>query len=290
MTKVIAVRYQERGKTYYSSVDIPSVDKGSYVVVETDQGPEYALCTGLLSEVSDEVVAEMQEKTGLFPITRLADAKDEADFLDNREAAVEAFEFCAREIERHGLPMELVGAEYNLDRSRLLFYFTADGRVDFRRLVRDLASAFRTRIELRQIGVRDEAALLGGLGACGRELCCATFLDEFRPVSIKMAKEQNLSMNPAKISGACGRLLCCLRYEEEAYRDAKHRLPRKGDRVRVADGSGVVEQVNLLREILTVRLDGSNDELEIVQVPAAEAEVLSRGKSGKAKAARSEED
>lgn len=290
MTKVIAVRYQERGKTYFSRVDIPGVDKGSCVVVETDQGPEYALCTGLLSEVSDVVAAELQDKTGLFPITRIADDQDRAHFLDNKEAAAEAFDFCAREIERHGLPMELVGAEYNLDRSRLLFYFTADGRVDFRRLVRDLASAFRTRIELRQIGVRDEAALLGGLGACGRELCCATFLDEFRPVSIKMAKEQSLSMNPAKISGACGRLLCCLRYEEEAYRDAKRRLPRKGDRVRVEDGPGVVEEVNLLREILTVRLDSSNDEQEIVRVAAADAEVLSRAKSAKAKASHSETD
>lgn len=276
MTKVIAVRMQGRGKIYYCTFDDLPVAKDLAVVVETDQGPELALCTGLPGDVSDEFAEEKE----FFPIIRLAEEEDLVKFTENREAAAEAYDLCKLEIAKHELPMVLVEAEYNLDRSRLLFYFTADGRVDFRLLVRDLAATFRTRIELRQIGVRDEASLLGGLGICGRELCCASFLDDFHPVSIKMAKDQNLSMNPAKISGACGRLLCCLRYEEEAYKDANKRLPRQGDQVRTSQGRGIVEQVNLLKETLRVRLEDSENS-DVLILPAAEVEVLSKRKPRK---------
>ena len=273
MTKVIAVRMHGRGKIYYCTTEDLEVSKNTAVVVETEQGPEFAVCTGLAGYVSDEFVKDQE----LLPIIRLAQEEDEQAYKENKLAAQEAFPICKAEIDKHKLPMELVEAEYNLDRSRLLFYFTADGRVDFRLLVRDLAAVFRTRIELRQIGVRDEASLLGGMGICGRQLCCATFLNEFRPVSIKMAKEQNLSMNPAKISGACGRLLCCLRYEEAAYKDANKRLPQKGEEVRTSQGTGVIEHVNLLKETLKVRLDLGEDSDNII-VPADEVEVISKSK------------
>ena len=272
MPKLISVRLHGRGKIRYFDPGAYDLKSGSAVIVQTDQGLELGLCTGMITEVGeDSPLAE-----DLQGILREASEEDWAQYQENLELEKEAFAICQQEIERHELPMKLVAAEYVLDRRRLIFYFTADGRVDFRLLVKDLASAFCTRIELRQIGVRDEACLKGGLGMCGRCLCCASYMQDFYPVSIKMAKEQNLSMNPAKISGACGRLLCCLRYEEAAYADANKRLPKRGDQVDTPKGKGVVQEVNLLKESLRVRLESEGEEGESLIFPAAEVRRIKR--------------
>lgn len=272
MPKLISVRLHGRGKIRYFDPGAYDLKSGSAVIVQTDQGLEIGLCTGMITEVGeDSPLAE-----DLQGILREASEEDWAQYQENLELEKEAFAICQQEIERHELPMKLVAAEYVLDRRRLIFYFTADGRVDFRLLVKDLASAFCTRIELRQIGVRDEACLKGGLGMCGRCLCCASYMQDFYPVSIKMAKEQNLSMNPAKISGACGRLLCCLRYEEAAYADANKRLPKRGDLVDTPKGKGVVQEVNLLKESLRVRLEAEGEEGESLIFPATEVSRIKR--------------
>jgi len=210
----------------------------------------------------------------LRPIIRFADDEDNQRYEEKKRREKEAFALCQEKVESRGLKMNLVEAEYSFDGKKLVFYFTADGRVDFRELVKDLAAVFRTRIELRQIGVRDQARMIGGLGLCGRELCCCSFLNDFVPVSIKMAKEQGLSMNPTKISGACGRLMCCLKYEQEAYEDAHARLPKQGDVVMIPQGKGTVVTVDLLREKITVRLE-EDDGADLVTVFATESEVLS---------------
>jgi len=227
---------------------------------------------GIVSD-NPQDVPKSNLKSPLKDVLRLASKEDLQHFEDNKILEAEAAEIARERIANYELEMSLVDVEYRFDNRKITFYFTADGRVDFRELVRDLASVFRTRIELRQIGVRDEACMIGGLAVCGRELCCSTFLKEFKPVSIRMAKDQNLSMNPSKISGACGRLLCCLNYEHEAYVDARKRIPRKNARVMTPEGPGIVEDINLLKEEVNVRLDRETDSA-VAAFPASQLEVI----------------
>lgn len=252
MTEVISVKFKSRGKTYFFSPGGLTVPDGSQVVVETSKGLELADCVKGNHFVTDESIIPP-----LRPAVRLATADDMriAELCRSRER--EAFKICEEKIAQRGLDMKLVDVECSFEGSKILFFFTSDGRVDFRELVKDLAGVFRTRIELRQIGVRDEAKMLGGLGICGRSFCCSQFLDEFLPVSTKMAKVQSLSLNPAKISGSCGRLMCCLRYEQEAYEDLVKTVPKNGAFVQTPDGYGNVTQIDLLRQTVKVRLDGS---------------------------------
>ncbi len=250
MTEIISVRFKNGGKQYYFDPMGIQVPRGQGVIIETARGPEYGECVQTNTMVEDEEVIQP-----LRPLLRLATEEDLLTLERNREKEKRAFQICQEKIAAHKLEMKLVEVEYNFDGSKIIFFFTADGRVDFRALVRDLASVFHTHIELRQIGVRDEAKMIGGLGICGRPLCCGSFLNEFQPVSIKMAKTQNLSLNPSKISGTCGRLMCCLKYEQEAYEDAVKRMPKNDSFVETPDGVGDVCQVNLLRETVKVRLD-----------------------------------
>ncbi|MBQ5738906.1 MAG: stage 0 sporulation family protein [Oscillospiraceae bacterium] len=252
MTEVIGVRFRSGSKEYYFDPHGIAVESGQFVIVETSQGMEYAQCLTGNHEVEDEAVVQP-----LRPLIRVATENDKRTMEYNRSREKDAFKTCQKKIAEHGLDMKLVRVESNFDGSKIVFFFTSEGRVDFRELVRDLAGVFRARIELRQIGVRDEAKMLGGLGICGRPFCCAGFLDDFVPVSIKMAKTQNLSLNPTKISGTCGRLMCCLKYEQEAYEDAARRMPKNDSFVLTPDGPGNVCSVNLVRETLGVRLDES---------------------------------
>ena len=250
MTEVIGVRFRGGPKEYYFDPRGVTVEAGRYVIVETASGPEYARCVIGNHEVEDSDVVQP-----LRALVRVATENDERTWELNRKREKEAFGICRKKIAAHGLDMKLVKVESNFDGSKIMFYFTSDGRVDFRALVRDLASEFHARIELRQIGVRDEAKMLGGVGICGRPFCCAEFLDDFIPVSIKMAKTQNLSLNPTKISGTCGRLMCCLKYEQEAYEDAVRRCPKQDSFVMTPDGPGNITNVDILREQAVVRLD-----------------------------------
>jgi len=250
MTNVISVRFRSGSKTYYFDPQGITVATGDDVIVETSQGPEYASCTQGNHDVDDSQVVQP-----LRPLIRVATENDRRTAEYNRQREDEAFAICQKKILQHKLEMKLVRVEYSFDGSKILFFFTADGRVDFRELVKDLAGVFRSRIELRQIGVRDEAKMLGGLGICGRPFCCSQFMDDFVPVSIKMAKTQNLSLNPTKISGTCGRLMCCLKHEQDAYEDALKRLPKNDSFVQTPDGPGNVSDVNILKEKVTVRLD-----------------------------------
>ena len=250
MTEVISVRFRGGCKTYYFDPRGVQVTAGEHVIVETAQGLEYAQCAEGNHEVPDEQVVEP-----FRPMVRIATDHDRRVLERNRAREKEAFDVCQKKILQHKLEMKLVRVECSFDGNKILFFFTADGRVDFRELVKDLASAFRARIELRQIGVRDEAKMLGGLGICGRPFCCCGFLDDFQPVSIKMAKTQSLSLNPTKISGTCGRLMCCLKYEQEAYEDALKRLPKNDSFVQTPDGPGNISDVNVLKETVKVRLD-----------------------------------
>ena len=250
MTEVIGVRFRGGCKEYYFDPHGIAVRPNQFVIVETAQGLEYAMCASGNHEVDDGAVVQP-----LRSLVRVATENDRRTFEYNKTREAEAFDICERKIEDHGLDMKLVRVESNFDGSKILFFFTSDGRVDFRELVRDLAGVFRARIELRQIGVRDEAKMLGGIGICGRPFCCAQFLDDFIPVSIKMAKTQNLSLNPTKISGACGRLMCCLKYEQDAYEDAVRRCPKVESFVATPDGLGNVSNVDILREQVVVRLD-----------------------------------
>lgn len=262
MPKVVGIRFREAGKSYHFDPTGFNLHQGDVVIVETVKGIE-------IGTVSDEIIDMPEEMlhAPLKPILRLAKEEDLQKARDNKVKEKEAFFICAEKIISRELEMSLVDVEYSFDGTKIIFYFTADGRIDFRELVKDLASVFRMRIELRQIGVRDEARMVGGLGICGRELCCCSFLNDFVPVSIKMAKEQGLSMNPTKISGACGRLMCCLKYEQEAYEDAHARIPKLGTVVLTKEGQGVVENVNLLRETVTVRLDrGGEADLVVFKV------------------------
>ena len=257
MTEVISVRFRGGCKTYYFDPRGVQVTAGEHVIVETAQGLEYAQCAEGNHEVPDEQVVEP-----FRPMVRIATDHDRRVLERNRAREKEAFDVCQKKILQHKLEMKLVRVECSFDGNKILFFFTADGRVDFRELVKDLASVFRTRIELRQIGVRDEAKMLGGLGICGRPFCCSTFLGDFQPVSIKMAKEQGLSLNPGKISGACGRLMCCLKYEQEAYEDLIRHTPKVGFHVSTPDGEGTVIEVSLLTGMLKVRLSSGDSTTE----------------------------
>ncbi len=254
MTTVISVRFRSGSKTYYFDPRDLTVQTGDDVVVETAQGPEFAQCVAGNHDVADEAVVKP-----LRPVLRIATDNDRHTAAYNRGREKDAFDVCQKKIAQHGLDMKLVRVECSFDGSKILFFFTADGRVDFRELVKDLAGVFRSRIELRQIGVRDEAKMLGGLGICGRPFCCASYMDEFVPVSIKMAKTQSLSLNPTKISGTCGRLMCCLKYEQDAYEDAIKRMPKNDSFVVTPDGPGNVSEINVLKETVNVRLDDRPD-------------------------------
>ena len=258
MIKVIGVRFRTAGKIYYFDPGTLEIKKGDHVIVETARGIEYGTVVGEPREVADEKVVQP-----LKSVLRVATTKDDEQEAANKQKEKDAFQICLEKIKKHELPMKLIDAEYTFDNNKVLFYFTADGRIDFRELVKDLASVFKTRIELRQIGVRDETKIVGGIGICGRPLCCHTHLSEFVPVSIKMAKEQNLSLNPTKISGVCGRLMCCLNHEEETYEELNRKLPNVGDFVTTADGlKGEVHSVNVLRQLVKVIVD-VDDEKEI---------------------------
>ena len=258
MITVIGVRFRAAGKIYYFDPGKLEIKKGDHVIVETARGIEYGTVVGDVREVDDDKVIQP-----LKSVLRVATPKDDEQEATNKGKEKDAFKICLEKIKKHELPMKLIDAEYTFDNNKVLFYFTADGRIDFRELVKDLASVFKTRIELRQIGVRDETKIVGGIGICGRPLCCHTHLSEFVPVSIKMAKEQNLSLNPTKISGVCGRLMCCLNHEEETYEELNRKLPNVGDFVTTADGlKGEVHSVNVLRQLVKVIVD-VDDEKEI---------------------------
>ena len=257
MTEVISVRFRGGCKNYYFDPKGLQFKMGDKVIVSTAQGPEFATCTLSNHEVEDEAIVQP-----LCAVVRKATDADLRTVEYNKKKESEAFDICEKKIAEHGLEMKLVNVSASFDGNKIIFYFTADGRVDFRELVRDLAGIFRARIELRQIGVRDEAKMIGGLGICGRPFCCSQFLESFMPVSIKMAKTQNLSLNPAKISGTCGRLMCCLKYEQNAYEDAAKRMPKMESFVQTPDGPGNVKSVDLLRETVKVSLDSSPEPLK----------------------------
>ncbi|WP_202081427.1 PSP1 domain-containing protein [Caldalkalibacillus salinus] len=257
MYSVVGVRFKKAGKIYYFDPDEYPVEKDQFVIVETSRGIEYGKAVTPIKEVDEEDVVLPLKK-----VLRIADGEDRKKVEENQAAAKEAFDTCLHKISEHKLDMKLVDVEYTFDRNKVIFYFTAEGRVDFRELVKDLASIFRTRIELRQIGVRDEAKMLGGIGPCGRVLCCSSFLGDFEPVSIKMAKDQNLSLNPAKISGLCGRLMCCLKYENDQYESAIKELPDIGEMAVTSLGEGKVVGLNLLERLVQIDLKESDRVVE----------------------------
>ena len=252
MIEIISVRFKSGGKQYYFNPNGLKFEVGDGVIVETSRGMEYTQCVQ-----ENTMIDEMELTAPLRPVVRAATAEDLIALEKRREREKKVFAICQQKIAEHGLDMKLVSAECSFDGSKVLFFFTSEGRVDFRALVKDLASTIHARIELRQIGVRDEAKMLGGLGICGKPFCCSQFLDEFQPVSIKMAKTQNLSLNPTKISGTCGRLMCCLKYEQEAYEDLVKHAPKQDSFVETPDGAGTVSSVNLLRQTVQVRLDSA---------------------------------
>ena len=263
MVKVIGVRFRKTGKIYFFAPGDLAIEKGQHVIVETARGVEYGSVVLGIREVADDEITPP-----LKSVIRIATEEDDRKEEENREKEKNAFKICQEKIQKHGLEMKLIDAEYTFDNNKVLFYFTADGRIDFRELVKDLAAVFKTRIELRQIGVRDETKVRGGYSICGRPLCCSTYLTDFVPVSIKMAKEQNLSLNPTKISGVCGRLMCCLKNEEETYEELNSRLPAIGDTVTTNDGlKGEVQTVSVLRQLVKVLVE-VNDEKEIREYKA----------------------
>ena len=274
MTNVIGVRFRRAGKVYFFSPGKLEIRRGDNVIVETARGVEFGHVVAGPRKVEEEKIAQP-----LKSVIRIANKDDYRREEKNREREKEAFAICQEKIRKHGLEMKLIDAEYTFDNNKVLFYFTADGRIDFRELVKDLAGVFRTRIELRQIGVRDETKIRGGIGICGRPLCCSTYLTEFAPVSIKMAKEQNLSLNPSKISGVCGRLMCCLTNEEQTYEELNSRLPSVGDTVTTPEKlKGDVQSVNVLRQLVKVVVTLDNDEKEIREYKAAELRFKPRRK------------
>ncbi len=276
MTEVISVRFRGGCKNYYFDPKGLSVKMGDQVIVETAAGMEFATCTEGNHDVDDAAIVRP-----LCAVLRMATDTDRRTVERNRKKESEAFDICEKKIADHGLEMKLVNVSASFDGNKIIFYFTADGRVDFRELVRDLAGVFRARIELRQIGVRDEAKMIGGLGICGRPFCCSQFLDGFMPVSIKMAKTQNLSLNPAKISGTCGRLMCCLKYEQNAYEDAAKRMPKVESFVQTPDGPGNVKSVDLLRETMKVNLDSAGPNEPLKTYHGCEVCVLRNGKGSR---------
>ena len=284
MTKVIGVRFRTAGKVYFFDPLQFEIKRGDHVIVETARGIEFGTVVAGVHEVEDDKVIQP-----LKPVMRLAGERDIEQEAANKEKEKEAFKICKEKILKHGLEMKLIDAEYTFDNNKVLFYFTADGRIDFRQLVKDLASVFKTRIELRQIGVRDETKILGGIGICGRTLCCHTYLSEFAPVSIKMAKEQNLSLNQTKISGVCGRLMCCLKNEQETYEELNRNLPGIGDIVTTPQGvSGTVQSVNVLRQMVKIVVE-VNDEKEIQEFPVRDLRFRPKRKKGKGGSADHEE-
>lgn len=284
MVKVVGVRFRNAGKIYYFGPGKLDIHAGMHVIVETARGVEMGTVMTEPKGVSEEEVIQP-----LKPVIRIATEADEKTVAKNREKEKDAFRICLEKIAKHKLDMKLVEAEYTFDNNKLLFYFTADGRIDFRELVKDLAAVFRTRIELRQIGVRDETKIMGGIGICGRALCCNTYLSEFAPVSIKMAKEQNLSLNPTKISGVCGRLMCCLTNEEETYEELNSHLPSNGDHVTTPEGlRGNVQSVNVLRQLVKVVVTLDNDEKEIREYKATELKFKPRRRKKEQKLSKEE--
>jgi len=264
MAKVIGVRFRKAGKIYYFDPAGFDINVGDNVIVETARGIEYGKVVLGLREIEDDKIIQT-----LKPVIRKATPEDDEIEKKNKEKEEDAFKICLEKIKKHGLEMKLIDTEYTFDNNKILFYFTADGRIDFRELVKDLASVFKTRIELRQIGVRDETKILGGIGICGRTLCCNSHLAEFTPVSIKMAKEQNLSLNPTKISGVCGRLMCCLKNEQEAYEELNAKLPDVGDIVTTSDNlQGEVQSVSVLKQLVKVIVTLDNDEKEVREYKA----------------------
>ena len=284
MTKVVGIRFRNVGKIYYFNPKEYKMKIGDHVIVETARGIEFGRVVLGPKEVGeDEVIHPLKE------VLRVATSEDEEREKQNRQKEKEAFKICQKKIRDHGLEMKLIDAEYTFDNNKVLFYFTADGRIDFRQLVKDLAAIFKTRIELRQIGVRDETKILGGIGICGRCLCCHTYLSEFAPVSIKMAKEQNLSLNPSKISGVCGRLMCCLTNEEETYEELNSQLPSVGDTVTTSDGlTGTVHSLSVLRRQVKVVVNLENDEKEIREYKAGELRFRSKKKKKEMKLSKEE--
>ena len=271
MTEIIGVRFKNSGKVYYFDPEGKKYNKEQSVIVETARGVEMGV-VAIANKMSedDNIVSPLK------PVLRAATEKDFKQAEENVQKEKDAFKICNEKIEKHKLDMKLVDVEYTFDQNKILFYFTSDGRVDFRELVKDLASVFKTRIELRQIGVRDEAKIVGGLGVCGRKLCCASHLGGFEPVSIKMAKEQNLSLNPTKISGTCSRLMCCLKYEQEAYEELHKITPNVGSEVDTPSGKGTVTDVNLLRGMLKVKLNESENNIQNFHV--SEIKILKSAK------------
>lgn len=249
MVRVAGVRFKKAGKIYYFDPDNLQVEKGTNVIVETARGMEFGMVTSGIKEVPESEIVPPLKK-----IVRIADENDAAQHKENIRKKQRALELCQEKVTKHNLSMKLIDVEYTFDNSKIIFYFTADGRVDFRELVKDLAGVFKMRIELRQIGVRDEAKMVGGIGTCGKGLCCHTWLPEFEPVSIKMAKVQNLSLNPTKISGICGRLMCCLKYENDIYYELRKGMPEQGERIKTEDGIGIVFDTNILENKIKVRL------------------------------------
>lgn len=276
MTKIVGIRFRNVGKIYYFDPKNYKMQIGDHVIVETARGVEFGRVVLGPKEVGEnEVVHPLKE------VLRVATQADKDREKQNRQKEREAFKICQKKIREHGLEMKLIDAEYTFDNNKVLFYFTADGRIDFRQLVKDLAAIFKTRIELRQIGVRDETKILGGIGICGRQLCCHTYLSEFAPVSIKMAKEQNLSLNQTKISGVCGRLMCCLKNEQETYEELNKKLPGIGDIITLPDGlQGTVHSVNVLRQRVKVIVE-INDEKEIQEYPVGELKFRPRKKKAR---------
>lgn len=273
MTNVVGVKFKDAGKLYYFNPGKLDVDVGDNVIVETARGLEFGKITMGRTEVREsDLVAPLKN------IIRVANEKDRKRHEENLAKKEEAMRLCQEKVDAHKLDMKLIDVEYTFDNSKIVFYFTADGRVDFRELVKDLASIFRMRIELRQIGVRDEAKMIGGVGNCGRSLCCSTWLTDFEPVSIKMAKVQNLSLNPSKISGICGRLMCCLKFENEVYSQLKKGMPSSGEKIRTPDGTAVVTDVNILENIIKARLVLEPGSKEDDQEPKLSTEIYSYGK------------
>ena len=284
MTKVIGVRFRTAGKVYFFDPLQLEIKRGDHVIVETARGIEFGTVVAGVHEVEDDKVIQP-----LKPVMRIAGERDIEQGAANKEKEKEAFKICKEKILKHGLEMKLIDAEYTFDNNKVLFYFTADGRIDFRELVKDLASVFKTRIELRQIGVRDETKIRGGIGICGRPLCCHSYLSDFVPVSIKMAKEQNLSLNQTKISGVCGRLMCCLKNEQETYEELNRNLPGIGDMVTTPQGvSGTVQSVNVLRQMVKIVVE-VNDEKEIQEFPVRDLRFRPKRKKGKGGSADHEE-
>ena len=271
MVDIIGVKFKSGGKTYYFDPADFDIKEGDNVIVETSRGIEYGNVVIGKKQVSENTITKP-----LKSVIRMATEEDDKRNSENRVKEKEAFDICLDKIKQHGLDMKLVEVEYTFDGNKVLFYFTSEGRVDFRELVKDLATVFRTRIELRQIGVRDESKTIGSIGACGRSLCCSQFLDEFMPVSIKMAKEQGLSLNPTKISGACGRLMCCLKYEQDMYEELLKESPKQGMLVETPVGEGVVESVSLLKGLVKVKLD-SEAEKTLREFKTEEVKTVKRG-------------